>query len=107
MPAPRVGWDQYEDMMRTQIQETGRIRLTFLRLDDLWKAINDLGIAPEEVRFVEGYAVVSDDAEAELRKMLAPALYPHAFVPQPGTGMNFCGVPGCGRTIKQHERWTA
>jgi hypothetical protein len=102
----RLGWHRYEDAMRTQIQEAGRIRLTFIRLDDLWNAINDLGIDPEEVRFLEGYAVVSDEAEYALRRLLAPALYPHDFVPQPGTGMNFCGVPGCGRTIAQHEGWT-
>lgn len=28
----RLGWHRYEDAIRTQIQETGRVRLTFLRL---------------------------------------------------------------------------
>jgi len=35
----------------------------------------------------------------------APADIPHAYVRVPGTGMNFCGVRGCKRTIAEHDGW--
>jgi hypothetical protein len=56
----RVGWSRHGDFMRTQLQETGRIRLSFITLADLWAVVDDLGIDPEEVGFYRGYAVVGD-----------------------------------------------
>lgn len=36
---------------------------------------------------------------------MSPADVPHAYVRVPGTGMNFCGVRGCKRTIAEHDGW--
>lgn len=56
----RVSWEQHGDLMRTQLQETGRIRLYFITLADLWAVVDDLGIDPARVHFREGYAEVRD-----------------------------------------------
>lgn len=54
-------WAGHGDLIRTQIQETGRVRLAFLTLLDVVSAMNDLGIEPGRVEFINGYAVVRDD----------------------------------------------
>lgn len=59
---PRVSWEQHGDLMRTQLQETGRLRLYFITLADLWAVVDDLGIDPTRVHFREGYAEVRDEA---------------------------------------------
>jgi hypothetical protein len=53
-------WQAHGDLIRTQLQETGRVRLSFIMLADLWAAVSDLGIDPTEVGFYAGYAVVGD-----------------------------------------------
>ena len=55
-----VSWERHGDLIRTQIQETGRVRLSFLTLHDLAAAFNDLGIDPATVKFRDGYAVVEN-----------------------------------------------
>lgn len=57
----RVSWEQHGDMMRTQLQETGRIRIAFISLFDLYSACEDLGISPRDVRFENGYAIVDEE----------------------------------------------
>jgi hypothetical protein len=51
-------WEHHADLIRTQIQETGRVRIAFLTLADLVGAMNDLGISLHEVEFKDGWAVV-------------------------------------------------
>lgn len=53
-------WDRHSDLIRTQIQETGEVRLSFLTLLDLASAVSDLGIDPAKVEFANGYARVRD-----------------------------------------------
>ena len=53
-------WQGHGDLIRTQLQETGRVRLSFITLADLWTAVDDLGIDPTEVGFYGGYATVGD-----------------------------------------------
>jgi hypothetical protein len=60
-PERRVSWEAHGDLMRTQLQERGRIRLYFITLADLRSVVDDLGIDPERVHFRDGYAVVRDD----------------------------------------------
>lgn len=57
----RIDWDDHADLIRSQIQETGKVRLTFLTLYDLTSAINDLGINSKTVRFKDDYAFVEDE----------------------------------------------
>lgn len=57
----RIDWDNHADLIRSQIQETGKVRLTFLTLYDLTSAINDLGINSKTVRFKDDYAFVEDE----------------------------------------------
>lgn len=54
----RVSWEQHRDMILTQLQETGRIRIAFISLFDLYSACEALGINPRDVRFEDGYAIV-------------------------------------------------
>lgn len=70
---PRLDWQRHGDLIRTQLQETGRVRLSFLRLADLDQVVSDLGIDPDEVRFLGGYAVVGHEAYLRLRSELAEA----------------------------------
>jgi hypothetical protein len=51
-------WERNSDLLRTQLQETGIIRLSFLTLLDLTSVVSDLGIDPAHVEFKNGYAVV-------------------------------------------------
>ena len=54
-----------------------------------------------EMALRDGVAALRDRAERVERSIAADA--PHAFVRQVGSGMNFCGVAGCSRTIAEHE----
>lgn len=58
--ATPLSWEGHGDLMRTQLQETGRIRLYYITLADLWAVVDNLGIDPGEVIFRDGYAVVRD-----------------------------------------------
>lgn len=51
-------WKRHDDLIRTQLQETGQVRVAFLTLADLFAACDDLGIDPRSVEFVGGYARV-------------------------------------------------
>lgn len=62
---PRVDWERHGDILRTHLQEMGRVRLYFLTLRDLAAAVIDLGIDPADVIFRDGYAVVQDDPGPE------------------------------------------
>lgn len=53
-------WERHSDLLRTQLQETGEIRLSFITLGDLAAAVSDLGIDPTAVYFINGYARVCD-----------------------------------------------
>jgi len=58
-----------------------------------------------EMALRDGAAALRDRADRVERSIAADA--PHSFVRQPGSGMNFCGLPGCSRTIAEHEAgWT-